>query len=185
MGMNREAKQVVVDDLSDRLGKAKAALVANFQGLNVAAVTDIRRMFRAAGVDYRVVKNTLMKRALAGTAREKIGTHFTGTTAVAFKYDDEIGRLGKAAQEIKKKYEKFQVKAGFVEDDVIDGEKAADALASLPTREEVRATLLGLINAPAAKLLAQINAPASNLIGVVQAKKEKDEKGAGEAAPAA
>lgn len=177
MSMNREEKEAAVKDLSDKLSRAKAALVANFAGISVAAAMDIRRAFRAAGVEYKVVKNTLMKRALAGSKREKIGEVFTGTTAVAFKYDDEIAKLGKAAQELSKKYDKLQFKAGFVEDDVLHGEKAVDAMASLPTLDEARARLLGVINAPFSKLLAQINAPASNVIGVIRAKQEKDEKG--------
>lgn len=176
MSMNRESKEQAVVDLVGKLGRAKAALVANYQGLKVSEVMEIRRAFRAAGVEYKVVKNTLMKRALAGTEREKIGEAFTGTTAVAFKYDDEVATLGKAAKEITKKFEKFQVKAGFVESDVIPGEKALDVMASLPTLDEARAQLLGIINAPASKLLAQLNAPGSHLVGVIQAKKDKDEK---------
>lgn len=176
MGMNKEAKGEAINDLVERLGRAKSALVANFSGLNVATVMEIRREFRKVGVEYRVVKNTLMKRALAGTKRAKIGEVFSGTTAVAFKYDDEAAALGKAAQALAKKFEKFKVKAGFVEDDVLVGPAAVDTMAALPTLDEARAMLLGVINAPAAKLLAQINAPGSNLIGVVQAKKEKDEK---------
>jgi large subunit ribosomal protein L10 len=181
MPTNREIKEAAVNELLDRLGRAKAAIVANYQGLTVATVMEIRRTFRAAGVEYKVVKNTLMKRALAGSKREKIGAVFTGTTAVAFKYDDEVSKLGKAAKDIAKKFEKFQVKAGFVENEVIEGAKAVDVMASLPTLDEARAQLLGIINAPAAKLLAQINAPAQQIVGVIKAKQEKDEK----AAPAA
>ncbi|MCK6544609.1 50S ribosomal protein L10 [Myxococcota bacterium] len=182
MSTNREAKAEVVKDLAERLGRAKSALVANFSGLNVAAVSEIRRELRKAGVDYLVVKNTLFKRALQGTKREKVAEIFTNTTAVAFKYDDEAAALGKAAQALTKKYDKFQIKGGFVEDDVMIGANAVDTMAALPTLAEARSQLLGLLNAPAAKLLAQINAPGSNLVGVIQAKKEKDEK---EAAPAA
>lgn len=182
MGMNRQVKGEAVADLTERLGRAKAVLVANYSGLNVASVMEIRRAFRAAGVDYRVVKNTLMKRALAGTKREKIGEVFTGTTAVAFKYDDEVATLGKAAKELAKKFEKLKFKGGFVEDDVLTGASAVDTMAALPTLDEARAMLLGVINTPAAKLLAQINAPASHVVGVIKAKQEKDEKGAAPAA---
>ena len=174
--MNREEKSQAVQELAERLGRAKAALVANYQGLDVASVSEIRRTFRTAGVEYKVVKNTLMKRALAGTKREKISEQFTGTTAVLFKYDDEIAKLGKAAKEVATKFEKFQVKAGFVEEDVIGDAKAVDVMASLPTLDEARAQLLGIVNAPAQKLLAQFDAPAQHLVGVIQAKKEKDEK---------
>jgi large subunit ribosomal protein L10 len=182
MSVNREVKQKAVDELTEILSRAKAAIVANYSGLNVASVMEIRREFRKAGVEYKVVKNTLMKRALAGSQREKLSEVFTGTTAVAFKFDDETSRLGKAAKDIAKKFEKFKVKAGFVENDVLIGEKAMDTMAALPTLDEARSQLLGVLNAPLGKLLAQMNAPAQNIIGVIKAKEEKDSK---EAAPAA
>jgi large subunit ribosomal protein L10 len=117
-----------------------------------------------------------MKRALAGTAIEKLAAVFQGPTAVAFKYDDEAGKLGKAAKELVKKYPKFEIKAGYIEEDILDGD-VVEKMASMPTLDEARAQLLGVLNAPAAKLLAQLNAPAQQLVGVIKAKQEKDEKG--------
>ncbi len=177
MPMNRESKETMVADLSEKLERAKGALVANYTGLDVAADTEIRRAFREAGVEYRVVKNTLMKRALDGRAIEAIGAAFTGPTAVAFKFDEEVGKLGKVAKELVKKFEKFEVKAGFIESDVLEGD-VVEKMASMPTMDEARAQLLGVLNAPASKLLAVINAPASNLAGVIQAKQKKDEEAA-------
>lgn len=177
MPMTRQAKEQMLGDLTERLGRAKAGLVADYAGLTVAAVTEIRRAFRAAGVEYKVVKNTLIKRALAGTPRENVGKVFTHTTAVAFKYDEEFGKLGKVAQELSKKYDKLKFKGGFVANDVLEGPKALDVMASLPTLDEARAQLLGVINAPAAKLLATMNAPGSQLLSVIQAKADKDKEG--------
>lgn len=174
MSMNRQAKEAAVTELEGRLSRAKAALIANYSGLTVAAVSEIRRVFRDAQVDYKVVKNTLIRRVLKGSAREKLSDVFTGPTAVAFKYDEEFGTLGKAAKELAKKFAKFEVKGGFVENEVLQGAGAVDTMAALPTLDEARAQLLGVINAPAAKLLAQLNAPASHLIGVIHAKSEKD-----------
>ena len=114
------------------------------------------------------------KRALAGTAIEALSEKFTGPTAVALKFDEEFGTLGKAAKDLAKKFEKFEVKGGYIEEEILEGD-VVETMAALPTLDEARAQLLGVINAPAAKLLAQINAPASNLIGVIQAKKDKDE----------
>jgi large subunit ribosomal protein L10 len=176
MPTNREIKQKAVDELTDRLSRAKAAIVANYSGLTVATVMEIRRAFRKEGVEYKVVKNTLMKRALAGSQREKIGEIFTGTTAVAWKFEGEVSKLGKVAKDIAKKFEKFKVKGGFVENDVLIGEKSMETIAALPTLDEARAQLLGVINAPAAKLLAQINAPGQQIAGVLKAKEEKDSK---------
>lgn len=176
MGMTRQAKEEMVAQLSERLSRAKAALVANFTGLDVASINEIRVKFREANVEYKVVKNTLMQRALSTTTIAKLGDVFTGPTAIAIKYDYEFGKLGKVAQELQKKFEKFQVKAGFIESDILKGD-VVETMAAIPTLDEARAQLLGVINAPAAKLLAQINAPAQNVIGVVQAWKEEREKG--------
>jgi large subunit ribosomal protein L10 len=175
--MTKQAKEEMVSDLTERLGRAKAALIFNYSGLDVAAVTEIRRTFRDADVDYKVVKNTLMKRALAGTPIESIGSAFRGTTAVAFKYDEEFGKLGKTAKELTKKFDKLEAKAGFVEEDVINDPRALNVMASLPTLDEARSQLLGVLNAPAAKLLAQLNAPAASLLSVVEAWVDKRKDG--------
>jgi large subunit ribosomal protein L10 len=174
MALSRQSKEKLLAELTDRLGRAKAALVADYSGLNVAAVMEIRRAFKNAGVEYKVVKNTLFKRALKGTPRERIASAFTRTTAVAFKYDEEFGKLGKIAQDLAKKFDKLKWKGGFVENDVLPNDQALEKMAALPTLDEARAQLLGVINAPAAKLLAQINAPGSHLAGVLQAKADKD-----------
>jgi large subunit ribosomal protein L10 len=176
--MTRQAKEDMVADLADKFGRSKAALVAGFSGLNVQAVTEIRRAFREIDVEYKVVKNTLVKRALQGTAIEKLGDAFVGPTAIAFKYDEEAGRLGKTAKELQRKHPKLLVKAGFIEEEILEGDGVVDTMAALPTLDEARSQLLGLLNTPAAKLLAQINAPAQNIVGVVEAKRKKDEEAA-------
>ena len=175
MPMTRPAKEAMVADLADKFSRAKSALVADYAGLNVEAVNEIRAAFREVDVEYKVVKNTLVKRALTGTAIEKLGAAFTGPTAVAFKFDDEAGRLGKAIQELQKKFPKLKVKAGYIEDELLEG-NIVDTMASLPTLDEARAKLLGLFNTPAAKLLVQLNAPAQNLVGVIEAKRKEDEQ---------
>ncbi len=175
MAMTRQAKEEAVADLTDKFGRAKAALVFDYSGLNVADVSEIRRVFRDAEIEYKVVKNTLVKRALTGTSIEALQTEFQGTTAIALKYDEEFGKLGKTAKELTKKFGKFEAKGGFVEEDVIGADRALETMAALPTMDEARAQLLGVINAPAAKLLATLNAPASNLLSVIQARVDKEE----------
>ena len=182
MALTRDDKAKLLAALEDRMGRARAALVADYAGLTVANVSEIRRSFRAAGVEYRVVKNKLMKRILKGSPREGLSGAFTKTTAVAFKYDQEYGALGKAAKELATKFDKLKFKGGFVEADVLHGPTALDTMASLPTLDEARAQLLGVINAPASKLLAMINTPGSQLAGVIQAKAEKDKEAATPAA---
>lgn len=177
MPMTRQAKEAMVADLADKFSRAKSALVANYTGLDVASVTQIRAAYREVDVEYKVVKNTLVKRALAGTALEKLGEAFVGPTAVAFKFDDEAGKLGKTTEELQKKFKKLEVKAGYIEEDLLEGD-IVGTMAKVPTLDEARAQLLGLLNTPAAKLLAQINAPAQQVAGVIQAKKQKDEESA-------
>ncbi len=177
MPLTRQAKEKMLTEITGKLGSAKAALVADYSGLDVASVSEIRRAFRSAGVEYRVVKNTLAKIALKGTPREGVSKAFTRTTAVMFKYDYEFGKLGKVAKELAGKFEKFKVRGGFVENDVLAPDSALEVMASLPTLEEARSQLLGVINAPASKLLATINAPGQQIAGVLLAKSEKD-KGA-------
>lgn len=174
MPLTRQAKEKLLGEITGKLNAAKAVLVADYSGLDVASVSEIRRAFRNAGVEYRVVKNKLAKIALKGTPREGVSKAFTRTTAVMFKYDYEFGKLGKVAKELTAKFDKLKVRGGFVEKDVLAPESALDVMASLPTLEEARAQLLGVINAPASKLLATINAPGQQIVGVIQAKADKD-----------
>lgn len=177
MPMTRQAKEDAVSSLVEKLQRAKGGIVASYVGLDVASVNTIRDKFREIGVEYRVVKNTLMKRALAGTDIEGLGKLFVGPTAVALKYDDELGALGKAAKGLSNDFEKFEVRGAYVNEQILEGD-VLETLSKLPTLDEARSQLLGVINAPAAQLLAQINAPASHLIGVIQAKQKKDEEAA-------
>ncbi|MEO1338690.1 MAG: 50S ribosomal protein L10, partial [Myxococcota bacterium] len=167
MGMTRQAKEEAVSALVDKIGRAKGAIVANYQGLDVASVNAIRAKFREVGAEYRVVKNTLMKRALEGTGKEKLGEVFTGPTAVAFKYDDELSVLGKAAKGLAKDFEKFEVKGAYIDQDVILDDDPADTLSKLPTLPEIQAKLLGLINAPAQQLLSLFNQPGEKLLAQI------------------
>ena len=190
MGMTREAKEEAVSALVEKLERSKGAIVANYQGLDVAQVNTIRAKFREVGAEYRVVKNTLMKRALQGTRIEKLGEVFSGPTAVAFKFDDELSVLGKIAQGLTKDFEKFQVKGAYIDQDVIIDDEAAETMSKLPTLPEVQAKLLNLLNQPGSrllslfnqpgeKLLAQINAPGEHAIGIVKAWEEEQKKKAG------
>ena len=188
MGMTRQAKEEAVGSLVDKIDRSKGAIVAAYQGLTVAQVNEVRAKFREIGAEYRVVKNTLMKRALQGRRIEKLGEAFSGPTAVAFKYDDELSSLGKVAKGLAKDLEKFEVKGAFIDQDVLIDDDAAETLSKLPTLPEVQAKLLGLLNAPGSqllslfnqpgqKLLAQINAPGQHMIGVVKAWEQKQKEG--------
>ena len=155
--------------------KDVAALeLTSVQGLNAAEVDSLRRKLHDAGVNYRVVKNTLAKKATEGTPLSVMANDFREVTAIAWHKTDPVAPA-KAIAEFKKTLEKFKIKAGFQGGNRLS-EDGVKALATMPSLPELRAQILGLMNAVPAKLLAQINAPAQHLVGVLQAKHDDDEK---------
>jgi len=165
-----------LDFLKTAFKKVESAILTSVQGLTVAEVSDLRRRLHDAGVHYRVVKNTLAKKAIAGTPLEAVAKDFKTVTAVAWSDTDPVAPA-KVITAFKKDLEKFVVKAGYQGGIRLD-QKGVEALAKMPSMDELRAQLLGVINAMPAKLLGQINAPAQHLAGVVQAKHDKDSKAA-------
>jgi len=172
--MDRTEKTQVVEKLKDQLKTITGVFVADYRGLTVEEVNKLRNAFRAAGVEYQVVKNTLFRRAIAGTSLDVIKDHLKGTTAIAIARKDAV-TAAKAAVDFAKVHEKFKLRAAFVEGQLLV-EAGIKALSSLPTQGEIRAQLLGLINTPAAKLLATFNAPGQHIAGVLQAKVDDDNK---------
>jgi large subunit ribosomal protein L10 len=174
--MDKTEKAGVVEDFKNRFKGAVGILVADYRGLTVLEVNDLRKAFRKVGVDYSVVKNTLAKLAIHGTELDTLKDWFKGTTAVAISRTDAPA-MAKAAVDFAKIHEKFKLRGVFVEGEKYLAE-GIKALSELPTKDEIRATLLGVINAPLTQLLAQFNAPAQNLVGVLQAKADKDKDSA-------
>lgn len=172
--MERSEKEKVVAGFASKFSSVAGVFIADYRGLTVDDVNKLRKSFRQAGVEYRVVKNTLLRRAVAGTALEAVSKHFKGTTAIAIAPTDAIA-AAKAAVDFAKTNEKFKLRAAFVEGQVL-AEEGIKALSSMPGQAELRAQLLGLINAPAAKLLAQLNAPGQQTAGVIQAWVDEQEK---------
>jgi len=171
--MERAEKEKFITEYKGKLDKAAAVFVADYRGLSVAAVNELRKTLKKANVEYRVVKNTLMKRVVAGTPYESLASHMREMTAIAFASDPVAA--AKAALEFKKTNESFKLKVAVVEGQTIDA-TGIEQLSKLPSQPEMRAQLLGLINTPASKLLAQINAPAGNIVGVVQAFVDKQKE---------
>lgn len=163
--------------LKDAFKNVQAAVLTSVQGLTVAQVSDLRRRLHDAGVHYRVVKNTLAKKAVKGTPLEVVAQDFKQVTAVAWSDTDPVAPA-KVIIGFKKDQEKFQVKSGFQGGLRLDPQ-GVDALSKMPSLDELRGQLLGVINAVPAKLLAQVNAPAQHIVGVLQAKHDEDQKKAG------
>lgn len=171
-------KTETVAEVRDKLTRMTSAVLLDFRGLEVEIVTALRAEFRKAGVEYRVVKNKLVKKALVGTALEgnkAFEKHLAGPTGIAFSYDDPAAaaKVVKAFRALGEKQEKLGVKCGLLETTVIPGNKVESDLAAMPGKNEVRAMLLRTLQAPAQKLVAQLGAAAQNLAYALNAREKQ------------
>jgi large subunit ribosomal protein L10 len=158
-------KEEELNQLKKDLTDAKNMIVAKFQGMTVAQDTELRQKIRATKSDYQVIKNTLAKIAAKGTPAENLAKAFEGPTAIAYNASDPVS-LAKALTAYAKTNPLFVFKAGMVEGRVVN---IADlnAIASMPSKEELIAKLLFLLNAPAQRIAVALNGVARNLAVVV------------------
>lgn len=175
-----EKKQQQVADLKEKLGNAVAGVIVDYKGTTVADDTVLRANLRKAGVDYAVVKNTLLTLAFKGTELEELTSVLEGTTAIAVSSEDCVASA-KILSEFADKHENFSIKGGFLEGKVISLEKV-DSLAKLPSREVLLATVAAAFQAPMASFARAIKAVAEKDGEAVDA--PADEAPAAEAAPA-
>src|SRR5215467_6329967 len=159
-------KKEELDQLKKELTDAKNLFVAQFQGMTVAQDADLRQKIRHTNSKYRVVKNTLAKKAAEGTAAEGVTKAFDGSTAIAYNAADPVS-LAKALTAFAKTNPLFVFKAGMVEGRVINLADIA-SIAAMPSKEELIAKLLFLINAPAQRLAVAMNGVARNLAVVLK-----------------
>lgn len=186
MAVTRAKKIEQVQELNNELQQVGNVIVGSFSKLTVAQDFELRKAVRGAGAKYRVVKNTLAERAAEGTQVADALKGLTGVTSIAYTSGDPVA-LAKALQKYSKEVPEFTFKAGVVEGRVISV-RDIEALASMPSKEEIYSKLLFLINAPAQRLVTAINAVGRNLAVVInQGVKENKFAGAaggGEAAGA-
>lgn len=164
--MDRAQKQQLTTSLHQDLADTVCVVVTHQTGLSVAEVTQLRQQMRTAGARYRVTKNRLMRRALEGTEFEGLAPLFTGPTAIAFSQDPVAA--AKAAVAYANRNNKLTIVGGGLQGQVLD-EAAVKALATLPSLDELRGKIIGLINAPATKLAALLQTPAGQLARVLAA----------------
>ena len=170
--MKRAQKEELVAAMQERFSSATALVVTRQSGMTVAESTRLRRNMREAGASYRVTKNRLAKLALEGTQFEALSSLFTGPTAIAVS-DDPVA-AAKVCVEFAKKNEKLTIVGGSFAGQVLDSE-GVKALAALPSLDELRGKLIGLLNAPATKVAGVMQAPAGQLSRVFAAYGAKDD----------
>ncbi|SMP69825.1 50S ribosomal protein L10 [Anoxynatronum buryatiense] len=141
-----EMKKAIVEEIADKFSKSTAAILFDYRGLTVEEVTELRKQFREAGVDYKVYKNTLVKRAIQEKGLSDFSELLDGPNAIAFSYDDPI-IPAKIGSEFAKTHKSLELKAGIVEGAFLD-EAKVNELASIPAREVLIAKLLGSLKAP-------------------------------------
>lgn len=176
MALNLEQKKAVVAEVSEVAAKAFSAIAAEYRGLTVEQVTDLRVKAREQGVYFRVVKNTLAKRALEGTEFECMSDSLVGPLMLGFSMEDP-GSVGRIAKDFAKANDKFVVKLVAVGGEALDGSNV-DRLASLPTYDEAVAKLAYLCKAPVEKLARTFNEVPTKLVRAVAAVRDQKQDAA-------
>lgn len=174
--MNREQKTTTVDELKDTLSKVQSLVIADYRGLKVKDTLGLRSEIRKNECHYRVVKNTLVKRAVQGTAMEGIASMFTGPTAIAYSFEDPVSPA-KVLDQFEGKLPALELKGGFLEGEVLDA-AGVKRLAQMKGKDELRAELLAQFMAPAQSLVRLFNAVPTNVLYLLQARER--EMGGGE-----
>jgi len=168
--MHKSEKEMAIKELNEKFARAKSAVLAEFSKLDVAAVTQLRKKCRDGGVEYRVIKNTLAKRAARGTPLESLSDEFTGPVAVALGYGDVVAPA-KILTDFGKGLETIKLRGGMLDGKKLDA-RGVKAFAKMPGIQELRGQIVGLLMQPATRLARTIGAPAGQLARVLQARQE-------------
>ncbi|QEE34517.1 50S ribosomal protein L10 [Octadecabacter sp. SW4] len=168
--MDRAQKEKLVDELGQIFESSGVVVVSHYEGMTVAEMQDLRAQMREVGGSVRVAKNKLAKIALEGKACASIAEHLTGMTVIAFSEDPVAA--AKVVDGYAKKNDKLVILGGAMGDNVLDV-AGVKAVAAMPSREELIASIVGCIGAPASSIAGAIGAPASNIASILSTIEEK------------
>ncbi|HED09331.1 MAG TPA: 50S ribosomal protein L10 [Caldithrix abyssi] len=171
--MPTEQKRKIVAEYTEKFKEAKAVYIADYTGIDVATVTEVRNKFREQNAEYKVLKNRLAKRSFNAAGITELDEHLKGVNAYIIGYDDPVAPA-KIFEEINKKNEVLKLHAVLFEGQVFGGEDAKE-IAKLPTRDALLGQFVGMISSPMSKLAATLQAPMQKLAGVLDALKENKE----------
>ena len=177
MALNLEDKKAMVAEVNEVATTALSVVAAEYRGLTVTQMTDLRSKARVAGVYMRVVKNTLARKALTGTSFEAVGPKLKGPLVLAFSKDDP-GAAARVVKDFAKANEKLVATLVSLGGPVLSA-KDLDAVASLPTREQALAMLMGTLKAPSQKLVSTLAAVPSKLVRTLAAVRDQKQAAAG------
>jgi len=164
--MKRSEKEEIIADVAEAVSRARGMFFTDFSGLTVEQATELRRELHKSGVEYRVVKNTLIRKALERvTGYDRVYDRLVGPTGVAISYDDPVSPA-KIIKKFSDKHNKLSLKVCVIEKEVFDGARLGE-IATMPTRADIMASVLGSIQAPLAGVPSVLNAVLRDLVSVV------------------
>lgn len=170
--MDRPRKEELTATIKKRFDTMSSAVFLDFKGLNVEAVTKLRDEFRKAGVEYRVVKNTLVRQAVKAHPWSKsLDKTLAGMTGIAWSYEDPSA-AAKVLKVFRKDHDKLKIKGGLIDGQILAAEQVETQLATMPGKNELRAMLLATLQAPLQQFLQQLNAPLQNFVYLLKAKED-------------
>lgn len=175
--LTRAEKEKQIAEFKEKFERANSVYVADYCGIGVQSVNQLRRKLHIEGAgdyEYRVLKNSVLRRAASGSDMEGVVEHFEGPTALAISYGDPVG-LARILTDFSKDHDVFEIKAGVLDGRPVSAEEIG-TIATLPTLDGLRGMLIGLLQAPAAKLARLMNAPAAQLARVVEARRKSLEE---------
>ena len=168
--MSKEAKKNYVEEMKKNFSSNESVMIAQYQGLNVNELDELRKQLREKGILFKITKNRITKIAIKETSKKDLEKYFTGPTAAAIS-SDPIS-TAKILAKFAKSHDKLKIVAGFMDGKVLDKNEVA-IIATLPTLDEARAKIVGILTSPAQKILSILLAPGSKIANLARAKSLK------------